>query len=99
MRWYVNERGETKGPFEEEQVRAFAKANKLEGCQVREEEGGAWLPAKQSPFGVLMKERGWTAPIVAGVAVGGAGAALFGMLGAAAGFIVTFVVLALVRRL
>lgn len=69
MRWYVSRAGATEGPLEEEAVRSLARANRLDGCQVRDEAGGAWVAAKASPFGSLMKERGIVGPAVAGLAV------------------------------
>lgn len=67
MRWYVSRAGSTEGPLEEDEVRRRAKADALRGAQVRDEQGGAWLAAEMSPFGSLMKARGWTGPVVAGV--------------------------------
>ena len=99
MRWYVSRAGETQGPLDEADVRARAKRDLLRGAQVRDEAGGAWVAAEKSPFASLMKERGWTAPIVAGIVVGALGAIggqglLYGLLPG----LLVFGALALYRR-
>lgn len=100
MRWYVSRAGETVGPLDEEDVRTLARKDGLRSAQLRDEAGGAWVAAERSPFGSLMKERGWTGPIVAGLVVTVAGVAASGapIIGALAG-LVAFGLLALIRRM
>lgn len=99
MRWFVSRDGQTQGPYEEEQLREMARRDAIRGAMVRDDAGGAWIKAEASPFGALMTERGWTAPIVCGLVVAVFGAGSFGMLGAVIGGLLTFGALALYRRL
>ena len=99
MRWYVSRAGATQGPFEEDQVREMAKGNQLDKAQVRDEEGGASIAAEKSPFGALMKQRGMLAPVVCGLVVAIAGTVIINPLAGVLAGVVTFGLLALVRRL
>jgi small-conductance mechanosensitive channel len=53
MRWYVNIGGETVGPVEEPTVVEMAKAGKLVGASLRDEQSGNWIGFDKSPFGAL----------------------------------------------
>ena len=98
MRWYVNVKGQTVGPFEESGVIAMGKRGELEKSTVRDEAGGAWMPVEQSPFKSYVKVRSLVAPIVCGLIVAFAGVGIFGPLGAAGG-VLTFLALWGVRQL
>jgi hypothetical protein len=114
MKWFVNIDGKTSGPLDEEDVRAMARSDRLRGAQVRDDAGATWAPAERSPFRSLMRERGWSGPVVAALMAGlvvklltyvivvGSGAPDAGAgstVLAILGAGTTFAVLALLRRL
>lgn len=59
MRWYVNRKGVTEGPFEEPAILEMIKSSKdMRFAAFRAEDGGAWMKFEASPFaGVQTKSK------------------------------------------
>jgi hypothetical protein len=63
MRWYVSRNGETVGPVDEAVIRSWPPGS-LVGAHVRDEAGGPWTPAEQSPFAAFVPPAAAAPPAV-----------------------------------